>query len=187
MAIKPVPVDANGWKLLDRGSEQFDDRIALTTTPLTLKLGRDIKGLSIYVESGTVIKRGTSPISVAYLDAAAVVDAGDGEVTIAATGHGFTAADTVEIYGTTNYDTGTTDNEAAQTAVTLESVTTDTFNIAATYVEETISATAYAIGYRDSQHPAASSFDVPVSVPAMTPICILSASTTAVISITAWR
>lgn len=184
---KPVPVDANGWKLLDRGSEVFTDRIALTTVDHVLRFGRDIKGCSVYVESGTVIKRGVEPISVAYLDAEAAVDNEDGTVTLAATAHGFTQDDSVEIYGTTNYDTGADDREESQTALNLDSVATDSVTITATYVAETPPATAYMIGYRDSQHAALSSFDIPVVVEKMQPVCTLSASSTAVVSITAWR
>lgn len=187
MSIKPVPVDANGWKLLDRASEIFTDRISLTTAEKTIYFGRDIKGCAFYVESGTVIDRGVQPVSVAFLDNSAVVDVEDGTVTLAATGHGFTAGDFVEIYGTTNYDTGVDDREASQTPVELESVATDTVTITATYVAETIAAGAYLVGYRDAQHVAASSWTIPIAVERMTPICTLSASSTAVVSIILWR
>lgn len=187
MPIKPVPRDANGWNLLDRASEIFTDRISLTTAEKTIYFGRDIKGCAFYVESGTVIDRGVKSASVSFLDNAAVVDNEDGTVTLAATGHGFTAGDFVEIYDTDNYDTGTNDREELQTAIELESVATDTITITATYVEETIAVGAYLVGYRDAQHAAASSWTIPIAINRMTPVCTLSASETAVVSVIMWR
>ena len=187
MPIKPVPHDANSWKMEDRGTQAMGDVQTIGSSFVPIRFGRDIKGLIFYVVSGEVSYLGVEPASYISLDASAVVDAGGGEVTIAATAHGLTAADTVEIYGTTNYDTGTTDVEAAQTPVTIESVTTDTFNITATYVAETPSG-AYAVGYRDPVIPAGAALSVPVVEGTVgTIICYLKAATSAVVNFYPWR
>lgn len=177
MSLKPVPVDANGWKLLDRGSEVLCDRISLTTASLAVKFPEDIKGCACYVESGTLIVRGTTPNSRVYLDAEAAVDAGGGEVTIPALAHGLTQNDSVVFHGPTNYSG----------PYTIASVTTDTFNITATYEAETFSSTDYCVGYRDARIANAQSFSVPVAKAADTTVFTLSSTSTAVVSILAWR
>ena len=176
MSLKPVPIDGNGWKLLDRGSEVLCDRISLTTASLDVSFPEDIKGCACYVESGTVVVRGTSPNSKVYLDAEAAVE-GSGVVTIPATAHGLTANDTVTFYGPTNYSG----------PYTIDAVTSDTFDIVADYEAETFSVTDYAVGYRDARISNGQSFSVPVAVVADTTVFTLSSTSTAVVSILAWR
>jgi hypothetical protein len=176
MSIRPSPSDANGNKLIDTGSQILTDRISLTTATRAIQFGEDIKGLILYVESGTVIIRGVAAFGKEFLDAEAAIDAGGGDVTLNADGHGFTTGDSVTITGTTNYD-GTYTITAA----------TDTITITATYVAETIPATAYMVGYRDARLAAASTWSLPVAVHENTTVCTLSAATTAVVSIVAWR
>jgi hypothetical protein len=176
MSLRPSPTDANGHTLIDTGSQILSDRISLTTATRAIQFGADIKGLILYVESGTVILRGVAAFGKEYFDAEAAVDEGDGTVTLNADGHGFLTGSTVTISGTTNYD-GTYTITAA----------TDTITITATYVEETLPATAYMVGYRDAQLAAASTWSLPVAVHENTTVCTLSASSTAVVSIVAWR
>ena len=71
------------------------------------------------------------PMGSFYLDNAAAVDAGGGEVTLPCTGFSLTAGMTVYILGTTNYN-GT---------FLITTVGTNNFNIVATYIAETFAGT----------------------------------------------
>lgn len=118
MSIKSCPVDANGRRLLDSSTELICDRIPLTDAWKEIQFIHDIKAFSIYVNSvsaGSVALRGTIPSSKRYLTAVAVIDNGDGTVTLHSTAHGLTAGDDVTIYGTDYYD-GTWTLETGTTA-----------------------------------------------------------------------
>lgn len=138
--ITPVPVDANGWKLGDRGRDFFVTTESLTTAHKDIILAQDCKEIAIVVNSGTLYFRGTLPGTRVFLAASAVVDHTT-YVSLTTTGnHGFTVGDTVVIAGTTNYN--------GSYAVVTGSATTE-LRISATYVAETPATTAYVDGYRD--------------------------------------
>ncbi|MFA5868038.1 MAG: hypothetical protein WC891_08835 [Actinomycetota bacterium] len=103
---KPCVVTANDQHLIPLGSEVFCDARTLTSSFVPFQLAGDIKGFDLYVISGTAVVRGTSPVSVALLDAGALTDNGDGTVTIPAANHGFAHDGSVyaTIAGTTYYD-----------------------------------------------------------------------------------
>jgi hypothetical protein len=115
--------------------------------------GIDVEAYSLIVNSGTLTMRGMSKGARVYLDAAAVVDAGGGIVTLAAAGNGLTIGDTIFIPKgvLTNYE-GEYTIEAGSDA--------DNINITATYVAETPAATAYVNGYRDATLPAGAAITV---------------------------
>lgn len=96
----PVPVDDNGFALVDSATEWGGGLITLTTSFQELKFTRDIKSCSITVVSGTLVVRGDFPINRVPLNHSAVVDNGNGTVTIACTGHGFSDSDPVRFYNT---------------------------------------------------------------------------------------
>jgi len=180
MGLKSVPVDENGRRLVDRGSDLGCDLRTLDTNWLDIQFIHDIKGLTIAVESGTVYFDGTMDSSKAWLDNAAAVDSGGGTVTLAAAAHGFAhdGSATCTISGTTNYD-GTFTILAASTADNI--VITDTF------VAETIPATAYATGRRYPTRTAGQSIEIPTAVDPDTTVISLKAATTATISLWPWR
>lgn len=100
----PTPVDKNGRRLVDRGTQPLVDYQTIGATAQDIVVALDVKGFTCIVNTGTLTVRGVEPCSVAYLDAAAVVDNLDGTVDITATGHGFTDGDDITIHGTTYYD-----------------------------------------------------------------------------------
>ena len=179
-ALKPVPVDSNGRRLVDRGSDLGCDIRSLDTNWLAIQFPVDLKGLTVGVISGTVYLDGTMDVSKAWFDAAAAVDSGGGTVTIAAANHGFAhdGTATVTIYGTTNYD---------GSEVLLAASDANNLVITATYVAENILATAYAIGRRYPYLTVGQSIDFPIAKNADTTYCSLKASTTAVVALFGWR
>lgn len=175
--IKPVPVDANDWKLADRGREFFVTTESLTTAHKDLIFPCDIKELAIIVTSGTIYFRGTIPGTRVSLAASAAVD-GTTYVSLTTTGnHGFTVGDTVTITGTTNYD--------GDWEVVAGSATTD-LRIAATYVAETPAATATVDGYRDGSTTVGTG-PIPIVKEAGNVCMTVWAATTGEITIMGWR
>ena len=100
---------------------------------------------SYLVSGGTIMIKGFSVGGKAFLDAAAAVDAGAGKVQLAAALNGFSVGDSVTIVGTVNYD---------GVEVLTAGSTADIIEITATYVAESIPATAYVTGERPAQSPA---------------------------------
>lgn len=179
MTIKRLPYDGNKWIMTDRGTDFFVSTESLTTAHKNIRFPRDCKEFAIIVNSGTLYFRGTSPGTLVPLAASAVVDNGDGTVTIT-TGedHGFTVTDPCEIEGTTNYD-GTAYTVLAGSA-------TDQLVITATYVAETPTTAAYAVGYRDGSTTTGTG-PLPIVKEAGAVCLTVWAATTAEITIYAWR
>ncbi len=68
MARKPVPVDDNGWKLLDRGTDLFTTRVTgIDDTGEDIALSVDYKQIIVHIESGPdiAIVTGTVTDSIA--------------------------------------------------------------------------------------------------------------------------
>lgn len=199
------PLDHNAHRLVDRGLQPMFDRRTYGTDYLDLQFAVDIKGLSIEVVSGTLLVKTKVPTAYSqnqptftgwgtgldrkgpakhFLDAAAAVDAGGGKVQLAAAYHGFASGDTVVIHGTTNYGTAAVPVTEVLTAGTTSSV----IEFTATYVAESIPATAFITGSRAAQFVAGQSFDIPTATQADTAVVQLAASSgTVVINILAWR
>jgi hypothetical protein len=178
MGIKPGPLDDNGWRLLDSGTELGTDLITLTTGWQNLIFPIDVKQVSVYVVSGTLVLRGTVPIHRSYLDAAAVVNSGGGVVTIAATGHGLTDGDPVTFPTLTDYPGDYT---------VLAAGDADHIAITATYVAKTPAVTDYALGYVDPTYAAGAEPRLPLAVGAETVMAQVKASVACVISVAVVR
>ncbi len=183
--FRPVPVDANGKTLFDRGTQWFTRRYAgIDTTGFDgISFPYDVKEFLIHIEGSSAVGiiRGTLPGGKSFLDHADVVDNGNGTVTIPAASHGFLDLDPIIIHGTTNYD-GTHTVLAAGDANNLV--------ITATFVAEHIPAsTAYAIGYHDA-HLTSDGFDfwLPVCLEAdETLLSFQAPAATKNVSVIGWR
>jgi hypothetical protein len=106
--ITKLPLDDRNTPIVDGAIDLICDRISLTDAWKEIQFVNDIKAFSILVNSvsaGSVAFRGTLPGSKEWLAAVAVIDNGDGTVTLH-TGalHNFTVGDDVEIHGTTYFD-----------------------------------------------------------------------------------
>ncbi len=109
MAGKPVPVDDNSWKMVDRGTEAFVERFTVGTDAIDLRFGIDCKEVYIYNEGPNVLTitgldADGDPIvgAIVDLDTAAVVDNGDGTMNVTTLiNHNFTVGDDVYISGRT--------------------------------------------------------------------------------------
>lgn len=134
--VTPVPSDSNNWRMADRLSSVFIDRISIGTDPVDLKYGVDIKEVNLFVEtgSGDVTISGALDAACRDLTTTASVDNGDGTVTVTTViNHGFSAADTVTIQGRTadslegSYvlQTGTATDELVLLADWTVNLTTD--------------------------------------------------------------
>jgi len=155
MAYLPVPVDDNGWKLTDLASEPIPARITLTETFSAVRFAADIKGLAILVSSGTLVMKGTSPGNVISLNNAAVVNNGDGTVTVGATGHLLTDGDefVIPVGQSTNY---------AGTHTVLAAGDANSLVFTHAFTAETIASGAYAFGYVYPQFATGTVLAIPV-------------------------
>ena len=107
MGIKPCPVDDNGRRLLDSGTDLTTSRTNITDAWKAIQFVNDIKAFSVRIDSvsaGKVAFRGTLPGNKEWLAATAVIDNGDGTVTLTtATNHNYTVGDDCEIHGPAYY------------------------------------------------------------------------------------
>lgn len=172
MGHLPTPVDDNRKRLVDRGSQALCDFQTIGASFRDVVVGLDVKGFLAVVASGTLTARGVLPVSVAYLDAAAVVNSGGGTVTIACAGHGFSDGDTVRFY----QPYGTSDGvhvpltQYPATYTVLAAGDADHIAITATYAAKTPTALYYAIGYRDLTYAVGEAFGLPIAVKQMQPL-----------------
>jgi hypothetical protein len=189
MGHLPVPEDENRRRLVDRGSEPLIDYQTIGATFRDVILGIDCKGFYIEVETGTLTLRGLQPASVAYLDAAAVVDNLDGTVTIACAGHGYPDDSKIRFYQPYDVEAAAgahvplTQYPAEYTV--LAAGDTDNLVVTATYAAKTPTTSYYAIGYRDITLAAGSGRGFPTAVKAMQPLFV--GAGVAVIKLLAWR
>lgn len=118
-----------------------------TSAFVDIVLTQDVEAVSVFVNSGTLIYRGTTPGARVYLDAVAVENAGGGKVDLVSTAHGCTIGDSIYI------PMGQLVNYSG--AYVLQAGgTVDRLRIIATYVAETPAVGAYINGYRDAILPA---------------------------------
>jgi phage tail-like protein len=112
---------------------------------LPVRFPMDTYGWTFQVISGTLVWRGRIPVAMVSLDEnAAVENIGNGKVSIAATGHGLTVGDPIQIPEKCSPNLrGEHVLDAATDA--------DHLVVAAPYVAEVIGANKYVIGYKD--HP----------------------------------
>lgn len=89
--------------------------------------GLAISDTSEYINNANISVSVCDKIAIS-LTAGAVIDVGDGDVTLLSTAHGLSTGDNIRIVGTKNYDG----------EYTITSIAADSFNITATYVAETL-------------------------------------------------
>lgn len=178
--LKPVPVDSNGRRLVDRGSVIGCDLRSLDTNWLEISFPVDIKGLIIDIVSGTVYLDGTLQGSKAWVAHGDVVDVGAGKISVESPGHGFVSGQTVTFVNA-GYITGNRVLTSGTDADTLE--WTQTY--AALHIEANA---AYVLGHRYPSYTGPVVLPpIPVAVEPDTVICSMKASTTAVVGFTFWR
>lgn len=151
---KPVPIDDQNWRLLDRCSEVFTNRFTIGAGNTSIFMAYDFKVILIHYESGTTLftLRGSIPgRKWFFTETASVTADGGNHTTLHSTGHGFTAGDSVQIVGCVKTTDHTTVLVPDGTYVLQAgSHDADHIEVHSTYIAGTPDSTGYIIGYRDA-------------------------------------
>lgn len=188
MTYLPLKRDDNGGLMQSVGTDTIGDVRSLDTNWLAIQFATDIKGMTVSVDSGTVYVKGTEPSSVAACGASAVVDNGDGTVTISVPAHEYTDGDTFTLVHLDTNGNVVRDTDYPGEYTILAAGDANTLCFTATYVAASATTTAdYAVGYRYPSFTAGQSFEIPTGLPALNTVCSLKAAVTGQVSIFAWR